>query len=168
MLAHRVQLTLCLITLFGLSGCVVAGHTSSPWEWGGGVRVAPGFDVGEQAVTVHPTAGYTYLSFDGGHDGLWEFGVQARKPSSIFSDQWPGFWLGGEATFSHLRTVSDFQGESTTYTTNGFAFTALAGAPVNDGRWGVNWFVGAGLSRYGSTGFNIRAGIDLQPWFLER
>lgn len=169
MLSQRTRLAASVAAAFWVSGCIAAGHRSSPWEWGGGVRLAPGFQLSEdQDITVHPTVGYTYLSFDGGHDDLWEVGAQIRNPTSIFGDGRSGFWLGAEATFSHLRTVEDFAGESTTYGTDGFSFTGLAGAPVSEGRWGVNWFVGAGVSRYGSTGVNIRAGFDLQPWFLQR
>lgn len=50
--------------------------------------------------------------------------------------------------------------------TTGFSLTALAGLPVGQSRWGVNLYGGAGISHYGSTGINFRAGVDLQPWFL--
>jgi len=74
-MTHRRRLAhaLALSVLVPLGGCVAAGHTSSPWEWGGGVRIAPAiWGVGESGMTAHPAAGYTYLSFDGGHDSLWE------------------------------------------------------------------------------------------------
>ena len=152
-----------------LSGCFAACHTSSPWEWGGGLRVAPGLGtVGEGDVTVHPMASYTYLSFDGGHDGLWEIGAQLRKPPTIFGerDQLP--WLGIEGAASLLREEFEFGGQDFSESFGGFSITALAGVPVSSSRWGPNLYAGAGISHYGSTGVNIRVGVDLQPWFLDR
>jgi len=80
------------------------------------------------------------------------------------------FWLGAEGALSYLNTVDDgFQGsESFSDGTTGLSLTALAGIPVGESRWGVNLYGGAGISHYGSTGINIRAGVDLQPWFLSR
>lgn len=156
--------TLALAALAPLAGCMAAGHTSSPWEWGGGVRVAPAlWDVGESGMTAHPAAGYTYLSFDGGHDALWEFGGQLRKP--VGNGARP-FWIGGEATISHLRTSFSVQGTDFSSSSNGFSVTGLIGMPVGNSRWGPNVFAGAGISDYGSQGWNIRVGLDLQPSFL--
>ena len=115
-------------------------------------------------MTAHPMAGYTYLSFDGGHDGLWEIGGQLRKP--ILAGGSRPFWVGGEATLSHLRTSYEFQGTDFSENTNGFSLTGLIGMPVGDNRWGPNVFAGAGISDYGSQGWNIRLGLDLQPTFL--
>jgi hypothetical protein len=120
--------------------------------------------VSEGTLTAHPMFSYTYLDFDGGHDGLWEFGGQIRKPMASGGAR--PFWLGGEAAVSHLTTSVDALGTSFSSSTNGFSLTALAGRAIGQSRWGFNLYGGAGLSHYGSTGFNIRAGIDLQPWFL--
>lgn len=154
-----------LIALVALSGCLAAGHTSSPWEWGGGVRIAPGlWNVSPDGVTVHPTVGYTYLSFEGGNDQLFELGGQIRFPLGTSDRQ---LWVGGEATFSRLRTSVDVPGGgSLTGSTNGYALTGLVGLPVGSSRWGPNIFAGAGISDYGSQGWNIRLGVDLQPTFL--
>lgn len=161
---HRILSLLVLVLLLPLGGCAVAGHTSSPWEWGGGVRIAPGlWELGEGGATAHPMASYTYLSFDGGHDSLWEFGGQLRKP---FSAAERSLWFGGEAAFSILRTTIDFDGNSSTGSTNGWSLTALVGSPVGNSRWGPNLYAGAGISNYGSQGWNIRLGVDLQPAFL--
>lgn len=144
-----------------VSGCAAAGHTSSPWEWGGGVRVAPGlWDVGDAGMTAHPMVSYTYLSFEGGNDQLWEFGGQLRKP---LGGERP-LWLGGEATFSHLRT--NFDMTSFSGSTNGWSLTAMVGMPVGESRWQPNLYAGAGISDYGAQGWNIRLGVDLQPTFL--
>ena len=65
-----------------LSGCFSAAHHSSPWEYGGGIRLAPGFRAGSnEAVTWHPMLSYTYLKFDGGHDALY-----ARRMIASASD----------------------------------------------------------------------------------
>lgn len=146
------------------AGCFAAGHTSSPWEWGGGVRVAPGlWDLGEGGATVHPMASYTYLSFDGGNDQLFEFGGQVRQP---FQAGERPLWFGGEATFSHLRTSIDVSEFSSSSTSNGWSLTGMIGAPIGDSRWGPNVYFGAGISDYGAQGWNIRLGLDLQPTFL--
>jgi len=46
------------VLAFAVAGCAAAGHTSSPWEWGGGVRIAPGWAVGspDANLTAHPMA----------------------------------------------------------------------------------------------------------------
>jgi hypothetical protein len=162
----RCRTWLPLVLVLSTSGCFAAGHTSSPWEFGLGARVAPAlWQAADGGMTAHPMASFTYLDFEGGHDSLWELGGQIRKP---IEGPRP-FWLGAEAALSHLRTYIDIGGGYTyDQGTTGFSLTALAGLPVGQSRWGFNLYGGAGLSRYGSTGFNIRAGVDLQPWFLER
>jgi hypothetical protein len=128
------------------------------------VRVAPAlWSAGESGVTVHPTLGYTYLSFDGGHDGLWEVGGQVRKP--IGTGARP-FWIGGEATLSRLTTSYTVGTMDVSGSTNGVSATALLGVPIGDSRWGPSLFGGVGISDYGSQGWNVRVGVDLQPRFL--
>ena len=161
----RAAMRLVTLSIVALSfGCATAGHTSSPWEWGGGVRIAPAlWEVGDDGMTAHPMASYTYLSFDGGHDGLWEVGGQIRKPMG--GEDRP-FWVGGEATVSHLRTTVDSDFGDFSGTSNGGSATALIGKPIGESRWNPNVYAGAGISNYGSQGWNIRLGIDLQPTFL--
>jgi hypothetical protein len=156
--------------LVATSGCAASAHRSSPWEFGGGVRLAPGFSVGEGNLTAHPMLSYTYLSFDGGHDSLWELGGQIRKPLSSATAGGRPLWIGGEAALSRLNTVVDVPDGQFDLSngTNGFSLTALAGVPLGQSRWGFNAYAGAGISNYGSTGFNLRLGVDLQPWFLAR
>ena len=48
-------------------------------------------DVEEQGVTVHPMASYSYFSWDGGHDDLFEIGAQLRKPVGKPSTLWVGY-----------------------------------------------------------------------------
>ena len=164
--APRVRSAAAMLAVLGSTGCAAAGHTSSPWEWGGGVHITPGFVVGRDGgTTIHPAAAYTYLSFSGGHDDLFEFGAQVRRTLSPEAKGPGKLWLGGEANFSVLRSkISNFPSSSTT----GWSVNALAGVPVSQSKWGVNLYAGAGTSHYGSQGFNIRAGVDLQPWFLKR
>jgi hypothetical protein len=157
-----------LVLAFTTSGCFAAGHHSSPWEWGLGARVAPGFPVGQGDLTAHPMVSYTYLDFEGGHDALYELGGQIRKPLSRRAGQRP-LWVGVEGAVSHLKTVID-AGGGYTYSqgTNGVSAAALVGAPLGQSRWGFNLYGGFGISHYASTGINIRAGVDLQPWFLSK
>lgn len=165
----RLRCSIPLLLACSLSGCFLAAHSSSPWEYGGGVRLAPGFRVGSnEAITVHPMVSYTYLSFDGGHDALYELGGQGRWRLNPARKN-GGLWLGGEAAISRLTTSID-GGGSLNYdnSANGWALTGLVGAPVGDSRWGLNLYAGAGISNYGSTGKNVRVGVDLQPWFLKR
>jgi hypothetical protein len=146
-----------------------AASNSGPWEYGGGVRLAPGFQLGSnQAVTAHPMVSYTYLSFDGGSDKLYELGGQVRwRPTAAKKDG--GFWIGGEAAAARLSTSFSGPGSgNASSSANGWALTGLIGMPVGSSRWGLNAYAGAGISHYGTSGKNIRAGIDLQPWFLKR
>lgn len=155
---------LLLVALLPTTGCFAAGHTSSPWEWGGGVRAAPAlWDVGESGMTAHPAAGYTYLSFDGGHDALYEVGAQIRKPIDSGARS---FWVGGEFTLSRLSTSFSVGGTDFSSSTNGFSLTGLFGVPVGTSRWGPSIFAGVGISDYGAQGWNVRLGLDLQPTFL--
>lgn len=157
----RPLLVLALLPMFAACSGIAAGHTSSPWEWGGGVRLAPAFAVGDGDVTVHPMAGYTYLSFDGGNDQLFEFGAQVRKP--LGSEARP-LWIGGEGTYSRLETSID--GGGADFGTNGWSATAMLGKPIGDGDWQPNVWAGAGISDYGAQGWNIRLGIEVQPPFV--
>jgi hypothetical protein len=161
----EVEIPAVVVGLLLNSGCAFfgAGHTSSPWEWGVGGRIAPGFTVGQGSTTVHPMGGYTYLKFSGGNDQLFEFGGQVRQ-SLPKAGGGPGVWVGGEAAFARLRTSAGGFSSST----NGWAVTGLAGLPVGQGEAGASLFAAAGLSNYGSSGFNIRAGVDVQPSFLKR
>jgi hypothetical protein len=110
-------------------------------------------------------ASYTYLSFDGGYDGLFEFAGQIRHPMTPAEGS--GLWIGGEGAVSRLSaSIHGYSAGSSS--TNGWSLTALAGVPVGKSRWGMNVYAGAGISNYGSTGNNIRAGVDLQPWFLKK
>jgi hypothetical protein len=146
------------------TGCSFAMHKSSPAEYGGGVRVAPGFPVGQGGITLHPTASFTYLDGDGWHDELYEFGGQIRRTLSRTASGSPGVWLGSEASFAVLREV--WSGGSGSH--NGWSFNALLGVPVGTSKWGLNLYTAAGVCDYGAHGFNVRAGVDLQPWFLKR
>lgn len=140
--------------------------SSSAWEWGAGARIAPGFETGTPGLTVHPMASYTYLKFDGGHDDRFEFGGQLRKALGQSATS-RGFWIGAEAAFAVLRSHID--NVANTESTNGFSATALAGVPVGDApKWSPSLYAGVGVSHYGSTGVNLRVGLDLQPWFLKQ
>jgi hypothetical protein len=127
--------------------------------------MAPALWAAGEGTTLHPMASYSYLSFDGGHDGRWEAGGQIRRSTSLFAAGGNGLWFGAEGAVGVIRThLEDVDTEST----GGGAVTALAGIPLGEGRWGVSLYAGAGVSRYGTTGRNVRVGLDLQPWFLRR
>lgn len=164
MRSRGLYVVAALYVVLGSTGCALNAHRSSPWEVGGGVRIAPGFPVGQRGMTVHPAVSYTYLKWDGGHDDLFEVGGQVRRPLARPGSGSPGVWLGGEASFSVLREVCDFCSGST----KGWSFNALAGIPVGMSKWGLNLYAAAGLSHYGGNGVNVRFGVDLQPWFLKR
>jgi hypothetical protein len=160
--ALRVRFLALVVAVISLSGCYSAAHSSSPWEYGWGLKAAPGYPMGNKGVTVHPAVSFTYLSFDGGHDELYEIGGQIRKPLNTANK----LWVGGELMLAKLRTeVDDYDDFSES--TNGWSLNALLGMPIGQSRWGVNLFVSAGICNYGSSGKNLRAGIDLQPWFLK-
>jgi hypothetical protein len=153
---HGVAVAALLV----LAGCAGRMHSSSPWIYGGGVHVAPGYEVGTAGMTVHPTVSYTWLTYEGGHDQLVEFGAQVRRP---LGDQ-KGWWIGGEGVGAWLReSFGSFSSNDM-----GWAATGLFGKPVGESKWGVHVYGGAGVSHYGSFGKNIRFGVDLQPWFLKK
>jgi len=141
-------------------------YSSDAWEYGVGARFAPGFVTGSPGVTVHPMASYSYLKFDGGHDDRFEFGGQLRKALGQSATS-RGFWLGAEAAYALLREhIDNVDGSDNT---NGFSATAMAGVPVGDAsKWNPSLYAGVGYSHYGSSGINLRLGLDLQPWFLKR
>lgn len=154
----------------GLSRNVVSARaadvSSSDWEYGLAARFAPGFATGSPGVTVHPMASYAYMKFDGGHDDRFEFGGQLRKALGQSATS-RGFWLGAEAAYALLREhLDNIDG---TANENGFSATAMAGMPVGDAsKWNPSLYAGVGYSHYGSSGINLRLGLDLQPWFLKR
>ncbi len=149
------------------AGQAAARATSGPWEKGGGVRLAPGFQLGaNQALSAHPMVSYSYLTFDGGHDALYELGGQLRwRPTPDRKNG--GLWIGGELAAARLSTSID-GAVGNNASSNGWSLTGLVGAPVGSSRWGVHLYAGAGISNYGTSGTNLRAGVDLQPWFLKR
>jgi hypothetical protein len=155
-----------VLAVVGVAGCAAAGEHSSPWEWGGGVYLAPGFAVTPaRTTTLHPVASWTYLDFDGGNDQIFALGGQIRQHFGMQADGRGGFWIGGEGAFARLRTSIDGGGSAST---NGWTADALVGFPVGRSRWGINLYAGAGFNHFGTTGKNVRAGVDLQPWFLRR
>ena len=151
----------------GASGCASAGHHSSPWEWGGGVFLAPGWAVNDaRTTTVHPLASWTYLDFDGGNDQIFSLGGQLRQHFGTRAGGGGAFWIGAEGAWSRLRTSID---DGPTASTNGWSAWGLVGVPVGQSRWGFNVYGGAGISDFGpGHGTNIRLGVDLQPWFLRK
>ncbi len=159
MRTRRLQFMLVLVAV-ATAGCAFGPsfHTSSPWEKGLHFRAAPGFQVGEGSMTVHPMASYTYLTFDGGRDDLFELGGQIRFPLTMF-------WVGAEAAASRLRTSFDSD-IAPSFSNNGWSFTAIAGVPVGESDWNFNLQGGAGISNYGATGKNLRFGIEVHPPFL--
>ena len=134
MRSRGLYVVAALYVVLGSTGCAFFAHRSSPWEFGGGVRVAPGFPVGQRGMTVHPVVSLGYLKWDGGHDELYEVGGQVRRPLARPGSGSTGVWLGGEATFSVLREVSSNFSESAT----GWSLSALAGIPVGKSKWGLN------------------------------
>jgi hypothetical protein len=152
------------MALVTLTGCAASAHRSSPWEYGGSIRPAPGFAVGQQGTTVHPVLGYTYLSFDGGRDEIYEYGAQVRRPVTRDANGDTKLWLGVEAALASLKT----SGTGYSFNTSGWTLSAMAGVPVLSSRWGVNAYGAAGISDFGGSGINVRFGVDLQPWFLKR
>lgn len=162
MRSRGLAVAAALAMVVGSSGCFIFGHRSSPWETGGGLRVAPGFPVGQRGMTVHPVLSYGYLKWDGGHDELFEVGGQIRQPLARPGSGSTRVWLGAGASFAVLREVGSGFSEST----SGWSLDALAGMPLGSSKWGLNFFAAAGLSHYGASGVNLRLGLDLQPWFL--
>jgi hypothetical protein len=140
------------------------GKHSSPWEFGGGLRLAPGWAINSVGLSAHPLGGYSYLSFDGGWDGLLEVGGQVRQRLMLGSRP---AWVGAEAGLTRLTTHID--GVDDTFNANGILGGLVAGLPVGQNRWGTSLYAGAGVLRFeGNVGTTVRIGVDVQPWFLNR
>jgi hypothetical protein len=128
------------------------------------VRLAPGFPLGHGGVTVHPVFTYEYLKWDGGHDDLYEFGAQLRRPLVRRPGGATGLWIGVEGAWASLHE----SGGGFSASTSGWSLGGLAGVPIIGGRWEPSLFLAAGISDYGANGVNVRLGVDLQPWFLRK
>lgn len=162
--------TLARLVVLGLvmtstTGCFTT--EASPLEYGIDVRAAPGFDVGDGGLSVHPTAAYARGIF-GGVDGVTNsfihLGGQLRLDPN---PEEAGLWFGAEGTWTRRRT--SFDGSPGAGTRNGWTAAALAGFPLTELSFGViNAYAAAGLIDTGSSGPYFRVGLDLQPAFLQR
>jgi hypothetical protein len=148
-----------LISL-SLSGCAAAvsgaGHRSSPWEFGGGVRAGLLYPIDAVGVSAGPMASYSYLRWDGGggHDHLFELAAQIRKAITA-ADRSP--WVSAEAGFAHMTSVSgEFDANS-----SGWSAWVHAGLPITQN---ISAFGGGGLTGlWDGTGKNFRLGLEMRP-----
>src|SRR5687768_9797109 len=105
--SQRCRTWLPLVLVPSTSGCFAPGHTSTPWEFGLGARVAPAvMQMADGALTAHPMVSYTYLDAEAGHQFLWELGGQIGRPMSAGVVGRP-VWLGAEAALSRLESRID-------------------------------------------------------------
>ena len=134
----------------GLGGCRAVAESYSPWTTGFGLKVSPGFAMGEaeDGPTVHPSLSISRM--EGGSNWV-ELGGQIRWHLNLFDQD---VWTGAEAMAGRISG------------TTGFAGSALFGVPIGDNRWHPSVYASVGFTNYSTTGRVVSAGIDLQPWFL--
>ena len=169
-----IRNALLLVTAFlMMNSCAsVNMKKASPAEYGFGVQMTPGWQIGESNTSVHALASYTRLGFDGGHDNMCQYGGQVRH--FVSRKEEGGIWLGGEAAFVSFTSVYDeelyFEENPSA---NGFAMGALAGYQFPVGKLPVSGYAGLGFVNFGDfetdgfvfdeggTGFTAKLGVCL-------
>ncbi len=117
-----------IIIIFGANSCAVtntmvqadASSKHSETEFGFGGTLLMGTELPIANTSIYGLASYHKYSFTGGHDNLWQFGVQGRKAMGE-DNNW---WLGGELTYLRDKSVEDQYVNSTA---NGYSAGVLAG-----------------------------------------
>ena len=150
--------------LVAAAGCATVeananGETSSPWVWGPGVRVLGQRTLDAPGTTLNPMGVYNLYFQDGGTVHRLEAGAQVRKYSDPADNSFAGFWYGGEAAVGWLH--DRFEGGTSSHF--GGSFGPVVGIPVRRGAKPVHMIAGAGLSHYGSLGYNVRLGVEFKP-----
>ncbi|MCF8228652.1 MAG: hypothetical protein K9G58_03445 [Bacteroidales bacterium] len=162
-----------IIAAFLLSGCVsLTGKKASPMEIGYGLQLDPGMQIGSTNNSAHLLLSYARLSFDGGHDNMYQIGGQFRHYHDSFDKG--GLWYGGEMAYVRFTSIYD---ESLFVDSNpragGFALGGLAGYKFPCKKIPFSGYVSLGLVNFGDfkagdvtfdaggTGFTFRVGISL-------
>ena len=117
-----------IVLIPGLHGCAVTNtlvqadvsskHSETEFGWGGTVLMGTELPIAN--TSVYGLASYHRYSFTGGHDNLWQFGVQARKALGE-NKNW---WMGGELTYLQDKSVEDMYTDSKA---NGYSAGVIAG-----------------------------------------
>ena len=120
---------LFFVLVYLFTGCVSmqpaasvdVGSKHSETEYGGGITALAGTQLPNKITSIYGLAGYHYYSFEGGHDNLFQLGIQGRQ---MLGEK--GFWAGGEAGW--LKDTSVYtDGDRSNPSSNGFFMGALAG-----------------------------------------
>ncbi len=98
------------------------GTKQSETEFGGGITGLAGTQLSNELTSVYGLAGYHYYSFNGGHDNLFQLGIQGRQALG----EKGLFWVGGEAGWAHDKSIYK-DAEWSNPTSDGFFIGALAG-----------------------------------------
>ena len=158
-----------------LSSCAsVNMKKASPAEYGYGLQMTPGWQIGDGNTSIHALASYAKLGFDGGNDNVYQFGGQVRY--ALPSSQPGGFWVGGEAAYVSFTSKYDNEelfvdGDPSA---TGFALGGMVGYRFPTQTLPISGFAGLGLVNFGDfttpdnlvideggTGFTARIGICL-------
>jgi hypothetical protein len=151
----------CSLLLF--SGCAASGTAkkASPTEWGFSVQAVPSFPIGEDGNTsVHPTVGYSYLNFDGGHDNVYQAGAQVRRS---LADK--PLWFGGEVAYSRFTSSMD-ESDYDEDPWNGFSVGALFGYELDTSFAPSSFFASLNFMKFGGQDFEGIPGEGWDAWLF--
>lgn len=167
------KLILLFWAVFSLSSCVsIVGKKCSPTEIGYGFQFDPGYQIGNSNNSVHGLLSYSRLSFDGGHDNMYQFGGQFRHYHNSFSDG--GLWYGGEASYVRFTSVyNNDEWYNEKPRAGGFAMGGLVGYRLPVKAVPISGYAGVGFVTFGdfksddmvvdagATGVTFRIGVSL-------
>jgi hypothetical protein len=101
---------------------------------------------------------YNLYFQDGGTVHRLQAGAQVRKYSGAAGNTLGGMYFGGEAAVGWLH--DRYEGGTSSHF--GGSFGPVVGIPLRQGAKPVNLTGAVGLSHYGSTGYNVRLGVELK------
>jgi hypothetical protein len=151
----------CSLLLF--AGCSWSAEVkkASPAEWGFGVHAVPAFPIGEDGTTsVHPMVGYNYLSFDGGHDNIYQAGAQVRR--SLVDKP---LWFGGEVAYNRFTSSID-ESEYEEDPWNGFSVGGLFGYQLDTSFAPSSFFTSLSFMKFAGQDFEGISGEGWDAWLL--
>jgi len=166
---HVLILLVLLLPL--LYGCAATVESRSPLNWGYGVNLTPGWQIGESSNSAHAILGYSRIGFTGGHNNNFQFGGQFRHSIDPASED--GIWVGGEAGYIRVVNVFDNNSSSNNPSASGYTLGGLAGYRFKVGTVPVSGYVSPSYLSVGafksngtsfgssSNGFYGKIGFDI-------
>ena len=135
-----------------------AAERSSPWVVGPSVQAFDQRPLSGPGTTLNPMAAYNLYFQDGGTVHRLEAGAQIRKYNGVAGNALGGMYFGGEAAVGWLH--DRYEGGTSSHF--GGSFGPIVGLPLRQGPKPVHLTGLVGLSHYGSTGYNVRVGVEFK------